>query len=126
MRISTFKLSVVGSLVAAIAMTGAASASADTTTCSNTGTIKLSPGLSNTAQVQNVTIKGKLTGSASFFWGHQGYEYVDLGRIWQILLFVGLLKAELTKVLSMPLMFHCQSQKIRSNLLKLKNIFCSA
>jgi nitric oxide reductase subunit B len=38
-----------------------------------------------------LTIKGKLTGSASFFWGHQGYEYVDLGRIWQILLFVGLL-----------------------------------
>lgn len=38
-----------------------------------------------------LSIKGKLTGSASFFWGHQGYEYVDLGRIWQILLFVGLL-----------------------------------
>ena len=27
----------------------------------------------------------------SFLWGHQGYEYVDLGRVWQILLFVGLL-----------------------------------
>ena len=26
------------------------------------------------------------------FWlGHQGYEYVDLGRFWQILLFVGLI-----------------------------------
>lgn len=31
-------------------------------------------------------------GLAENFWlGHQGYEYVDLGRLWQILLFVGLL-----------------------------------
>jgi nitric oxide reductase subunit B len=27
----------------------------------------------------------------SFWFGHQGYEYVDLGRFWQIYLFVGLL-----------------------------------
>ncbi len=27
----------------------------------------------------------------NFYFGHQGYEYVDLGRFWQILLFVGLL-----------------------------------
>ena len=26
----------------------------------------------------------------NFLWGHQGYEYVELGRIWQILLLVGL------------------------------------
>jgi nitric oxide reductase subunit B len=26
-----------------------------------------------------------------FWFGHQGYEYVDLGRIWQIALFIGLL-----------------------------------
>lgn len=26
----------------------------------------------------------------NFWFGHQGYEYVDLGRFWQILLFVGL------------------------------------
>lgn len=26
----------------------------------------------------------------NFYWGHQGYEYVDLGRIWQILLLIGL------------------------------------
>ena len=25
-----------------------------------------------------------------FLFGHQGYEYIDLGRFWQILLFVGL------------------------------------
>ena len=65
MRISTLKLSVVGSLMAAIAMTGAASASADTTTCSASGTIKLSPGLSATPTVQNVQIKGSLSGCAS-------------------------------------------------------------
>ena len=28
---------------------------------------------------------------ANFWFGHQGYEYVDLGRLWQILLLVGLL-----------------------------------
>ena len=28
---------------------------------------------------------------ASFYLGHQGYEYIDLGRVWQIGLFVGLL-----------------------------------
>jgi len=28
---------------------------------------------------------------ANFWFGHQGYEFVDLGRFWQILLFVGLL-----------------------------------
>jgi nitric oxide reductase subunit B len=27
----------------------------------------------------------------NFWFGHQGYEYVDLGRFWQILLFVGLI-----------------------------------
>lgn len=27
----------------------------------------------------------------NFYFGHQGYEYIDLGRFWQILLFVGLL-----------------------------------
>ena len=26
-----------------------------------------------------------------FWFGHQGYEYIDLGRVWQIFLFVGLL-----------------------------------
>ncbi|MDE5451019.1 cbb3-type cytochrome c oxidase subunit I, partial [Elizabethkingia meningoseptica] len=27
----------------------------------------------------------------NFLWGHQGYEYIELGRIWQILLLVGLI-----------------------------------
>lgn len=29
--------------------------------------------------------------SLNFWFGHQGYEYLDLGRFWQLLLFVGLL-----------------------------------
>ncbi len=33
-------------------------------------------------------ILGKLSGS--FMFGHQGYEYVELGRLWQILLTVGM------------------------------------
>lgn len=31
-----------------------------------------------------------LHGDGWFWFGHQGYEYVDLGRVWQILLLVGL------------------------------------
>ena len=38
-----------------------------------------------------LSVENKLSDSVSFFWGHQGYEYVDLGRAWQILLFAGLL-----------------------------------
>jgi nitric oxide reductase subunit B len=34
--------------------------------------------------------KQKLTGDAWFWVGHQGYEYVDLGRFWQLFLLVGL------------------------------------
>ena len=30
-------------------------------------------------------------GTSNFWFGHQGYEYVDLGRFWQIYLFVGLI-----------------------------------
>lgn len=33
----------------------------------------------------------KFTGAQWFWWGHQGYEYTDLGRAWQIGLFAGLL-----------------------------------
>ncbi|MEO8592702.1 MAG: nitric-oxide reductase large subunit [Candidatus Solibacter sp.] len=40
---------------------------------------------------QWLSIMNRLSDSNSFLWGHQGYEYVDLGRMWQILLFVGLL-----------------------------------
>ncbi len=40
---------------------------------------------------QWMSIEHKLNGAASFYFGHQGYEYVDLGRVWQAALFVGLL-----------------------------------
>ncbi|MGO9136180.1 MAG: nitric-oxide reductase large subunit [Syntrophales bacterium] len=33
----------------------------------------------------------QLTGNAWFWFGHQGWEYLDLGRAWQLLLVVGLL-----------------------------------
>lgn len=38
-----------------------------------------------------LSIHHQLSLSNSFLFGHQGYEYVDLGRVWQALLFVGLL-----------------------------------
>ncbi len=40
---------------------------------------------------QWLSIMNRLSDETSFYWGHQGYEYVDLGRGWQILLFAGLL-----------------------------------
>ena len=40
---------------------------------------------------QWLSVMNKLSGDAWFWFGHQGYEYVDLGRIWQIALLVGLL-----------------------------------
>lgn len=38
-----------------------------------------------------LSIQNKLSDSTAFLWGHQGYEYIDLGRGWQWLLFLGLL-----------------------------------
>jgi nitric oxide reductase subunit B len=38
-----------------------------------------------------LSVQHKLRGGASFYFGHQGYEYVELGRAWQIALFAGLL-----------------------------------
>lgn len=38
-----------------------------------------------------LSIHNKLTDAVSFYFGHQGYEYVDLGRAWQIALLAGLL-----------------------------------
>lgn len=38
-----------------------------------------------------LSIKGYLGGDTWFYFGHQGYEYVDLGRVWQIGLLIGLL-----------------------------------
>ena len=38
-----------------------------------------------------LSIHNRLSDANAFLWGHQGYEYIDLGRVWQILLFAGLL-----------------------------------
>ena len=38
-----------------------------------------------------LSIQNKMTDNVSFYFGHQGYEYVDLGRVWQIALMFGLL-----------------------------------
>jgi nitric oxide reductase subunit B len=38
-----------------------------------------------------LSIQNKLSDPVSFYFGHQGYEYVDLGRAWQIALMAGLL-----------------------------------
>ena len=39
-----------------------------------------------------LTLTGRITDPQLVYWfGHQGYEYLDMGRFWQILIFVGLL-----------------------------------
>ncbi|MCB2230950.1 nitric-oxide reductase large subunit [bacterium] len=37
-----------------------------------------------------LSVKGYLTGDNWFWFGHQGYEYIDLGRVWQTGLLIGL------------------------------------
>ena len=41
--------------------------------------------------MQYLSIHQRLSLETGFWFGHQGYEYVDLGRFWQIFLFVGLI-----------------------------------
>lgn len=38
-----------------------------------------------------MAIKGIMPAALNFWFGHQGYEYLDLGRVWQIALFIGIL-----------------------------------
>jgi len=38
-----------------------------------------------------LSVQQQMELDATFWFGHQGFEYVDLGRFWQIFLFVGLL-----------------------------------
>ncbi|MCB4756643.1 MAG: nitric-oxide reductase large subunit [Elusimicrobia bacterium] len=40
---------------------------------------------------QWMSIMHKMEGPATFYFGHQGYEYLELGRVWQAGLFAGLL-----------------------------------
>jgi nitric oxide reductase subunit B len=37
-----------------------------------------------------LSVQNQLSDTAAFYFGHQGYEYVDLGRVWQIALMAGL------------------------------------
>lgn len=66
MRTGLTRLSVVAALMAPLALMGVSAApasAAEGTVCSgNSGAIKLSPGLDETARVQNITIKGTLSG----------------------------------------------------------------
>lgn len=39
---------------------------------------------------QWLAVQQRLGNEVNFWFGHQGYEYVDLGRFWQLFLFVGL------------------------------------
>jgi len=38
-----------------------------------------------------LSVHNRMSEATSFYWGHQGWEYVDLGRVWQAGLFIGLL-----------------------------------
>lgn len=38
-----------------------------------------------------LSVHNKMSDAVSFYFGHQGYEYVELGRAWQIALLIGLL-----------------------------------
>lgn len=40
---------------------------------------------------QYMSIHNQMTEANAFYWGHQGWEYLDLGRVWQAALFAGLL-----------------------------------
>jgi nitric oxide reductase subunit B len=40
---------------------------------------------------QWLSVQNQMSDTVAFYFGHQGYEYVDLGRVWQLALFVGLL-----------------------------------
>jgi hypothetical protein len=66
MRTRFGRLLVLGALAVPVGAVGfvaaPASASAGTTCSGNSGTIKLSPGLQESAQVQNITVKGTLSG----------------------------------------------------------------
>ena len=42
-------------------------------------------------QVTSFALTHIIPPELNFWFGHQGYEYLDLGRFWQLLLMVGLL-----------------------------------
>ncbi|HWU85572.1 MAG TPA: nitric-oxide reductase large subunit, partial [Rhodocyclaceae bacterium] len=54
-----------------------------------------------------IAIAQRMPSAINFWLGHQGYEYIDLGRLWQIALFVGLL-------LWLGLMLRCMLPALKS------------
>jgi len=65
MRTRLAALAAVPAPVAVMAVSAASASAAEGTTCSgNSGTVKYSPGLTNTAKVQNTIVKGTLSGCA--------------------------------------------------------------
>ncbi len=38
-----------------------------------------------------LSIQNQLSDTVAFYLGHQGYEYIDLGRVWQVALYAGLI-----------------------------------
>lgn len=69
-------------------------------------------------------IMQKLGLAENFWFGHQGYEYVDLGRFWQIFLFVGLFVW--LALMVRPLMPVLKSENENKNLIYLFLISCAA
>ena len=56
-----------------------------------------------------LTLTGRITDPAMVYWfGHQGYEFLDMGRFWQLLIFAGLL-------IWLALMARCILPAIRAN-----------
>ncbi len=56
-----------------------------------------------------LTLTGRITDPALVYWfGHQGYEFLDMGRFWQFLIFAGLL-------IWLGLMARCVVPAIRAN-----------
>ncbi len=37
------------------------------------------------------SVQGFMKGDSYYYFGHQGYEYIELGRLWQVLLMVGMI-----------------------------------
>jgi nitric oxide reductase subunit B len=69
-------------------------------------------------------IMQKLGLAENFWFGHQGYEYVDLGRFWQLFLFVGLLVWLI--LMFRPLVPVIKSKTAEKNLFILFLLSCSA
>ena len=71
-----------------------------------------------------VGIMQKLNPEMNFWFGHQGYEYVELGRFWQLLLFVGLFVWLILMI--RPIIPYMKARPEKRNFLTLFLISCLA